>query len=88
MNIFINFLFEWNYYYFKGIFIWRNEVICAFLPHGKTLPPEHIREWISSRLDNPENQNRDVREVDAVTLDNSSQNFTFEITEKKIYQKL
>jgi len=72
----------------KGLIVVAPELICAFLPHGKTLPPEYIRKWIASRLDNQADSDRNDKEVDTVTLDNSSQNFTPEITEKNLPKTL
>lgn len=72
----------------KGLIVVAPELICAFLPHGKTLPPEHIRKWIASRLDNQVNSDRNDEEIDAVTLDNSLQNFTHEVTEKNLPKTL
>ena len=72
----------------KGLIVVASEVICAFLPHGKTLPPKHIREWITSRLDSQADSDTNNTEVDTVTLDNSPQNFTPEITEKNLPKTL
>jgi hypothetical protein len=49
----------------KGLIVVAPELICAFLPHGKTLPPEHIRKWIASRLDDQVNSDRNDEEIDA-----------------------